>query len=720
MYAYPKMVVADARDGMEYPMLTLDGGSAPGYYGVIAHEVGHNWFFGMVGNNETYRAMLDEGFTQFLTVWSQAKIFGDTVKTNKPQNKYLRMFDEKETYKFNNVQLTYLNDAMRGEDGYLNTHSDMFNSALGHGGGYREVYYKTANMLYSLKYVLGEETFLKAMQFYFDRWKIAHPYVEDFRQAITDYTHADLNWFFDQWIETDKTIDYAVKCVHKSDSAGVYEINFKRLQRMQMPVDFRVTADDGKIYDYHIPNTWYQKKTNATILPKWVGWDKLNADYTAKVVVPGGIDQVEIDPENLMPDINKMNNTNKCPVKVKFDSRLSNRPDWNHYELFIRPDFWGNGYDGLKAGVHFEGNYFQYKHNFSLTAWYNTGLMQNLYGDANYTSGHDPFAFNFSYNTPTDGLIKYSSVQIDARWLDGLHLYEATYNILSRDKANKLAVSIKSMERRDEYANEYLLDPKQWSSSSLNNTLRLSFNHLYNYNNGTGNLTLNAVTSAFWSDMNYGYVEGVAINKNNAGNLEINTRGYARIGYENNGLNESSLYLAGASPEEMMDDKFIRSYGFFPREWATQGQTTTGHFQYGGGLNLRGYNGYAAPDEVSSSELYFTYRNTSGASATCELEFDKFIKLQPRMTKNWLHFDTYLFGDAGIINSNPFTEQLSFTNFRADAGAGICMVIKKFGVLQKVDPLIIRFDMPFYLSNAPAEEPDNFKFRWLVGVQKSF
>jgi len=26
VYAYPKMIVADAADGMEYPMITLDGG----------------------------------------------------------------------------------------------------------------------------------------------------------------------------------------------------------------------------------------------------------------------------------------------------------------------------------------------------------------------------------------------------------------------------------------------------------------------------------------------------------------------------------------------------------------------------------------------------------------------------------------------------------------------------------------------------------------------
>ena len=67
-YAYPKMIAADADDGMEYPMITLDGGSDPGYRGLFIHEISHNWFFGMVGSNETYRAFLDEGFTQFYTI----------------------------------------------------------------------------------------------------------------------------------------------------------------------------------------------------------------------------------------------------------------------------------------------------------------------------------------------------------------------------------------------------------------------------------------------------------------------------------------------------------------------------------------------------------------------------------------------------------------------------------------------------------------------------
>ena len=64
-YAYHKIIVADARDGMEYPMITLDGGKDPSYRGLLAHEIGHQWFYAMVGSNETYRAALDEGFTIF-------------------------------------------------------------------------------------------------------------------------------------------------------------------------------------------------------------------------------------------------------------------------------------------------------------------------------------------------------------------------------------------------------------------------------------------------------------------------------------------------------------------------------------------------------------------------------------------------------------------------------------------------------------------------------
>lgn len=198
MYNYPKIVCADAADGMEYPMITLDGGYYPSHQGLIAHEVGHNWFFGMVGSNETYRAALDEGFTQFLTAWCMRKL----TKESQPELK--RAF------------AGYMEDAIDGTDEVLETHSNDFHSATGHGGGYKHVYYKTASMLYNLQYYLGDSVFLQAMKNYVEQWKFCHPYIEDFRNSIIQSAQTDLNTFFDQWFQTNKSADYSIKRITPS------------------------------------------------------------------------------------------------------------------------------------------------------------------------------------------------------------------------------------------------------------------------------------------------------------------------------------------------------------------------------------------------------------------------------------------------------------------------------------------------------------------------
>ncbi|MFH1320789.1 MAG: M1 family metallopeptidase, partial [Bacteroidota bacterium] len=299
MYVYHKMIVADARDGMEYPMMTLVGGSDPGYRWLFAHEVGHNWFYGQVGNNETYRAALDEGFTQFLTIWFLEKVEGNVIVKLYPKSKYLQRFSKPEKLRESRLYYPYISKATKGITNTLNTHSDDFGGKTYNSGGYRQVYCKAATMLYNLQYVLGDELFLKAMQHYFEQWKICHPYFIDFRNSIIQYTKADLNWFFDQWLETSKTIDYAVKSISPSPALppvggegdpslekpslskeqevkNEYEITFKRKGGMQMPIDFQVSTQDGNSYQFHIPNTWFVKKTNATVLPKWFGWGNLH------------------------------------------------------------------------------------------------------------------------------------------------------------------------------------------------------------------------------------------------------------------------------------------------------------------------------------------------------------------------------------------------------------------------------------------------------------
>ena len=382
-YVYHKVIVADARSGMEYPMITLDGGSDPGYRGLLAHEIGHMWFFGQVGNNETYRALLDEGFTQFLTAWALIKIDGDNLVTNTPSNKYKAKFKKPVKAIDSRVYLSYISDATKHNDPVISTHSDCFNGALRHGGGYRHVYYKTAAMLYNLQYVLGDELFLNAMKNYFDTWKMAHPYNEDFRNSIIQFTKVDLNWFFDQWLQTNKRIDYSVSA--KKIEKNKYKIIFKRKGGMQMPIDFRVIANDGSSFDYHIPNHWFVKQTNATVLPKWHAWDLLYPEYETILEIPSGIDEVIIDPTNRLADAYMPDNNSNCNTTFQFNDHLWHYPDWKNYEIKYNPNLWYNFTDGVKVGFNLSGGYLNHHHLFDASIFMNTGVGKDE-GKENYTN----------------------------------------------------------------------------------------------------------------------------------------------------------------------------------------------------------------------------------------------------------------------------------------------------------------------------------------------
>ncbi len=721
MYGYPKMIVADAQDGMEYPMLTLDGGFDPDYRDLFIHEISHNWFFGMVGSNETYRAALDEGFTQFLTSWTYERIEGNQRVKYAPKSSYIQRFTEPDYVRNSEVYNGYMDEAARGGETNINVHSDGFSGALRHGGGYRQVYMKTSTMLYNLQYTLGDSLFLGAMKHYFNQWKFAHPYFEDFRNSIIQYTKVDLNWFFDEWIETSKTIDYAVKSVKSGDTDGEYNITFKR-KGMQMPLDFAVVAKNDSVYNFHIPNNWFVKKTKATVLPRWIGWDKIKPEYTAKVIIPSGIEDVVIDPSTRLADVNMLDNNEHISIKYRFDSKIYNPSNWMRYELFARPDIWYNGFDGAKVGLNINGNYMNYKHIFDATVWFNTGIGQHYLNEITTKGKYDNVNLRVSYRTSADQFMKGSAVYASAKALEGLNAYVAGFDRKDISGKNKIYMYFKSMYRKDSTDLTYLLLPQEWTPNKLNNTINIGIEHLYNYQLGTGNINLGMRSSAIMSDYDFQTINLNVINRTRLGKTLLNTRVVAQYGSGSNWASESSLFLAGANPEEMMENKYTRSMGYFDPAWAAIG-TSTNNFQHGGGLNLRGYSGYLAPQLHSdSTTISNTYKGQTGAAVNAELEFDGIIKIKKQ---NWLtrtfKLTTYLFGDAGLINYNSISDHvLKMSDLRVDGGLGIALTIKKFGVLQTVNPLTIRFDMPLFLNHPPATDIGFIQYRFVIGVSKAF
>lgn len=743
MYEYPKMVAADANDGMEYPMLTLDGGGEPDFHGLLVHEIGHNWFYGMIGNNETYRAALDEGFTQFLTAWGLEKIDGPVQIETPEKSVYKRTRRDVKLVRDRNVYNRYMNDAVRNDDKNLNTHSNDFHSAIGHENGYSNVYHKTATMLYNLQYTLGDSLFAVCMKHYVAKWKFAHPYFEDFTTSIMEASGQDLSWFFDQWLETTKHIDYGIRTIKKGLNRDQYTVNFRRYGEMQMPLDFTVTAKDGRKYNYHIPNKQFIKKTKATVLPKWYGWDLLYPDYKAKLIIPGGIKSVQLDSSNRLADIDMMDNYKRPGMKLAPESRtfrlenfVYNPPNWKKYQMYWRPDVWWNAVDGLEPGLHFEGSYMNYLRKIDGTIWWNSRALS--------LTRYRPFEGQSWYEktSPVDYTIQYENILkrvshqigwgLRSLYIDGYSRHAAHLRYqLSRNAS--LRTELVTQFRKREGNKDYLFLPNEWSSfltagalnTKQNAFLQIQFDQNYQFLKGRGLLSLRLRSPLTY---NYAYIQATAIQSNHWKKFDVRTRLFFRYGIGQDIPTESIVYLAGANPEEMMDSRFYRSQGVVPRDWSGYSTSGFSSLHAGGGLNLRGYNGYYAIDADEDGNLYLNYKGKSGAAINCEVEFDRWFKFRPKYLRDYFHLDVYLFGDAGIISRaklNPlqihqFNPVNQWSKVRADAGLGGALTIKKWGGLERINPWTLRFDMPFFLSAPPAAKPDFMAWRWLIGVGRSF
>lgn len=126
-----------------------------------------------------------------------------------------------------------------------------------------------------------------------------HPTRNDFIRVAEKISGLELDWYLNDWTRTTNTIDYGIKSV-ENDS-----ITLERIGLMPMPIDLTVSYTDGTSEDFYIPLQMMrgEKPTQATILDDWA-W--AYPTYTFKTSKT--IKSVQIDPKNMMADINRENN----------------------------------------------------------------------------------------------------------------------------------------------------------------------------------------------------------------------------------------------------------------------------------------------------------------------------------------------------------------------------------------------------------------------------
>ncbi|MES2588048.1 MAG: M1 family metallopeptidase [Bacteroidota bacterium] len=235
-YPYNQVTAVDgtisAGGGMEYPNVTVIGNtdSAMGLEVVIVHEVGHNWFYGILGSNERIHGWMDEGLNTLNEVrYVQTKYPNNTEMSNMVLNGrfHLNDLDHQDM-----GDISYRMMAILGEDQPIETASVDFTS-----GNYGFIMYqKTGLVFHYLKEYLGEKVFDTAMQSYFETWKFKHPQPEDLRSVFEGRTSKRLNWLFEDLIQTTNYIDYKIKNVKVKDGKTTVKVKNKGHVNGPIPV----------------------------------------------------------------------------------------------------------------------------------------------------------------------------------------------------------------------------------------------------------------------------------------------------------------------------------------------------------------------------------------------------------------------------------------------------------------------------------------------------
>ncbi len=297
-YPYKQITLIDPEPdgefgGMEYP--TLITGDAQWWEPswlyddlevTVAHEYGHQYWYGMVATNEFEEPWLDEGINSYSETKVMGSIFGQNTSFVNARTLY--------GSDIGNVRAFYL--SRPDEDPIVRQGWKFANE-----GSYGAIVYgKTATALTTLEAVLGEDTVRRAMRTYFLRYRFTHPTGTDFLQTLVEVSgRADLEPYLAQAIYGTEVLDYSVDSLtsdssdgqgNRADSTYHTSVLVRRKGGFLFPVKLEVGFEDGS-------------KEQAA----WDGkdrWTRFSWDKPSRAVY------AQIDPDrNILLDVNSFNNS---------------------------------------------------------------------------------------------------------------------------------------------------------------------------------------------------------------------------------------------------------------------------------------------------------------------------------------------------------------------------------------------------------------------------
>ena len=196
-YPYPTLNVVEEYTwygGMEYPNQvyiteSIDNWEAPLSYKrhwlelIIAHELGHQWWYNLVGNDEIDVGFLDEGITCWSTDYYGEYYYGDWEHFQG-----IPYIQEVRAYFVEMSKSSKINQTIYE---CIDTNTDYWYVA----------YTKAPLIFEKLRQTIGHSNFIAGLRHYFESYQFKLVVLSDMQQAFEAVMGQSLDWFFFPWFD---------------------------------------------------------------------------------------------------------------------------------------------------------------------------------------------------------------------------------------------------------------------------------------------------------------------------------------------------------------------------------------------------------------------------------------------------------------------------------------------------------------------------------------
>lgn len=211
LYPYSSCIAVagplSAGGGMEYPGITVVTASNQGdLENVIIHEIGHNWFYGILASNERQDPWIDEGFTSYYECRYMDKyhpdqrVFGSISKSGK----MARGVNSLPARALRGMAWMYLIKEN------LQQSSQLSSVEMSPPNYFIMSYYKPVSFIYMIEKYLGATEFKELMSSFFAKYKFTHIYPETVIDYFAENGDSICRSYFDNMLIANNLPDYKV------------------------------------------------------------------------------------------------------------------------------------------------------------------------------------------------------------------------------------------------------------------------------------------------------------------------------------------------------------------------------------------------------------------------------------------------------------------------------------------------------------------------------